>query len=226
MIALHNCDCYEFLKSLPDNSIDLIVTDPPYEKKSNGYYRGGGAFGTTNRTYHSNLDNKNLLNGVNTSILDEMMRVMKHVNIYIWCNKDQIRQYINYFQDYNVELLSWHKTNPVPTCNNKYLSDTEYLLFFRENGVKIYGEYKTKRKWYVTPTNKEDKKKYNHPTIKPLDIIENLIINSSQVGGVVLDPYMGSGTTGVACNKLGRAFIGCEIDKEYFDIAKNRIENE
>lgn len=103
------------------------------------------------------------------------------------------------------------------------MSDTEYLLFFRENGVKIYGTYQTKKKYYVSPTNKEDKQKYNHPTIKPLNIIENLIINSSKENDVVLDCFMGSGTTGVACKKLGRDFIGIEIDEKYFKIAEERI---
>ena len=71
--------------------------------------------------------------------------------------------------------------------------------------------------------NVKDKKLYSHPTIKPLNIIENLIINSSLRGGVVLDCFMGSGTTGVACKKLGRSFIGCEINEEYFKIAERRI---
>jgi len=218
-------NCLELIKDIPDNSIDLIVTDPPYEKKGNGYYHGGGAFGTNTRDYHSELDNKQLLNGVDNRILDELMRVMKKCNIYIWCNKQQLKKYNNYFESKgaNTELLTWHKTNPVPTCNNKYLSDTEYLLFFRENGVKIYGSYETKRKYYVTQTNKRDKKLYKHPTIKPLDIIENLIINSSIKGGAVLDPFMGSGTTAVACVNTDRHYIGFEISQEYCDIAKKRI---
>lgn len=70
----------------------------------------------------------------------------------------------------------------------------------------------------------EDKKLYKHPTIKPLNIIENLVINSSNENDVVLDCFMGSGTTGVACKKLNRKFIGIEIDEKYFEIAKNRIE--
>lgn len=227
MIDLKCGDCLELMKEIPDNSIDLVIIDPPYEKKGNGYYCGGGAFGSVNRKYHSELDGQQLLNGIDNYILDELVRVMKKCNIYIWCNKQQLRQYINYFEDkgYNTDLLTWHKTNPVPTCNNKYLSDTEYLLFFRENGVKIYGSYATKKKWYATPTNKDDKQKYNHPTIKPLDIIENLVINSSKENDTVLDCFMGSGTTGVACKELNRNFIGYEIDEKYFNIAKERIEN-
>ena len=224
-VNLYNGDCLEILKNIPDKSVDLVVTDPPYEKKGNGCYCGGGAFGSTNRTYHSDLDNKNLLNGIDNAYLDELVRVMKKVNIYIWCNKEQLLQYMEYFKDYNMELLTWHKTNPTPTCNNKYLSDTEYLLFFREKGVKIYGSYATKRKYYVTPTNKEDKDRYGHPTIKPLDIIQNLIINSSKEGDTILDCFMGSGTTGVACVNTGRKFIGMELDKQYFNIAQDRINN-
>ena len=226
MYKLYNGDCLEKLKQIKDNSIDLVIIDPPYEKKGNGYYCGGGSFGTNNREYHNQLDSNNLLNGIDNSVLDELTRVMKKGNIYIWCNKQQLRQYINYFEDkgYNTDLLTWHKTNPVPTCNNKYLSDTEYLLFFRENGVKIYGNYNTKKKYYVTPTNKKDKKTYNHPTVKPLNIIENLIINSSKEHDIILDCFMGSGTTGEACANTNRKFIGIELDNNYFNIASKRIE--
>ena len=156
-------------------------------------------------------------------ILQEFVRISKSVNIYLFCNKNQLLQYLEFFKDYNVDLLTWHKTNPTPTCNNKYLSDTEYILFFRDKGTKIYGNYHTKKKWYVTKSNVEDKKQWEHPTIKPLFIIENLIINSSLEGQTVLDCFMGSGTTGVACKKLNRNFIGIEIDEKYFNIAKERI---
>ena len=151
---------------------------------------------------------------------------MKKINTYIWCNKEQLKDYINYFTDKgcNLTLISWHKTNPLPACANKYLGDTEYCLFFREKGVKVYGEYKTKKTYYTTKVNKEDKKLYKHPTIKPLEIIKNLIINSSKEGDTILDCFMGSGTTGVACKELNRNFIGMEINEEYYEIAKNRIQ--
>ena len=218
-------DCMELLKDIPDKSIDLIIMDPPYKKKGNGYYAPGGAFGAKTREYHNELDNNQLLNGITDDVLDELVRVMKKINIYIWCNKEQLRQYIDYFENKgcNTDLLTWHKTNPVPTCNNKYLSDTEYLYHFKEKGVRIYGSYATKKKYYVTSTNKKDKELYNHPTIKPLEIISNLVINSSSENDVVLDPFMGSGTSGVACKLNNRNFIGMEINEEYFNIAQNRI---
>ena len=223
---IDNIDCLEGLKQIPDKSVDLIITDPPYDfmtKHKSNNYTGAGAFGKLGRTYHGELEKSNLITGINYDVLDELVRVMKKVNIYIWCNKEQIYKYLDYFKGYNMELITWHKTNPVPTCNNKYLSDTEYLLFFREKGVKVYGTYASKKKWYVTPTNKEDKDKYGHPTIKPVDIITNLIVNSSTPGAVVLDPYMGSGTTAVASVNTGRDFIGFELDEKYHAIAQQRV---
>ena len=92
--------------------------------------------------------------------------------------------------------------------------------------MKIYGTYETKKKYYVTATNKEDKRLYNHPTVKPLSIIENLVINSSSENDIILDCFMGSGTTGVAAKNLNRRFIGIELEKKYFDIAEKRINGE
>ena len=220
MINLYNDDCFKILKDIPDKSVDLVIIDPPYQIVAGG---GGGAFGSNKRDYHKAI--KTLSDGITNNVLDELVRVMKKVNIYIWCNKNQLKQFINYFEGLGAttDLLTWHKTNPIPTCNNKYLSDTEYLLYFRKDGVPMYGNYTTKKKYYVSATNVEDKKLYKHPTIKPLYIIKNLVINSSLENDTVLDCFMGSGTTGVACKELNRNFIGVEIDEEYFKIAEERI---
>lgn len=104
------------------------------------------------------------------------------------------------------------------------MTDTEYILFFREKGVKIYGEFKTKFTYYITPLNQSDKKKYGHPTIKPINIVTNLIVNSSLENGIVFDPFMGSGTTAVAAKKCGRNFIGYELDSDYYEICNKRLE--
>lgn len=225
-VALHKGDCLEFLKDIPDKSIDLVVTDPPYLLETDG----AGIFGTKSENYGGeryvmkNIDF--MKNGVSEDVLDELCRVLKKINIYIWCSQKQLPIFYKYFVEKkkcNWNLLTWHKSNPLPTCGNKYLTDTEYCLFFREKGVKVYGEYTTKLTYYVTPINSQDKKKYGHPTIKPLDIIQNLIINSSLEGDTVLDCFVGSGTTGVACINTNRNFIGIEIDEQYFNIAQERI---
>lgn len=243
-------DCLELIKGLPDNSVDLIVTDPPYVYKTD---KGGGAFGSNKRNYHSEYislyketgttketerlridankrkhrdEIKNLSNGFNISILDELDRVMKKTNIYVWCSKAQVRKILEYYEDKgcSIDILTWHKTNPTPTCNNTYLSDTEYCIFAREKGVKVYGSYATKKKYYVSPANVADKKLYNHPTIKPLEIIQNLIINSSLENDIILDPYLGSGTTAVACVNTGRHYIGFELNPKYYDTACKRLD--
>ena len=127
------------------------------------------------------------------------------------------------------DILCWHKTNALPTYKNKYLTDTEYYLYFRKGGYCDLSatdeRYENAKTFYISPLNQKDKKQYKHPTIKPLDLIEKFIKNSSHKGDIVLDCFMGSGTTGVACKKLERDFIGIEINKDYYEIAKNRIEN-
>lgn len=213
-------DCLELMKDIPDGSVDLIVTDPPYDVHAG---KGGGCFG--NRESYSDIES--ISNGFSEQILDEMCRVMKKINIYLFCSQKQLIPLLDYFvkkKGCNWNLLTWHKQNPIPACKNKYLSDTEFILFFREKGVKIHGEFSTKFTYYVTPLNQKDKKKYGHPTIKPLNILQNLIVNSSEEGGVVFDPFLGSGSTCVACVNTGRHYIGFEKEPKYFDIACQRLD--
>lgn len=214
-------DCLNLLKQLPDKSIDLVVTDPPYVIDN----KGGGLYTQEDKQYVKQLEG--IKDGFSTEVLDELCRVMKNINIYLWCSQKQLFPLIEYFVEgkkCNFNLITWHKTNPIPACGNKYLTDTEYCLFFREKGVKIYGEFSTKFTYYVTPLNQKDKKLYNHPTIKPLDIIQNLVVNSSLEGDIVLDPFLGSGTTAVACVNTGRHYIGFELDPQYYDIACKRLD--
>lgn len=155
--------------------------------------------------------------------------MLKNINAYFFCSQKQIIPLLDYFvkeKGCNYNLLSWHKTNPVPACGNKYLTDTEYILFFREKGVKVFGEFNTKFTYYVTPLNQADKKLYGHPTCKPVSIVKNLVINSSIEGDTILDPFMGSGTTAIACIRENRNFIGFELNEEYWRNACKRIEME
>lgn len=222
MIDLRCGDCLELMKNIPDGSVDLVLTDPPYMIET----VGAGIYKQSDKQYVKELDG--IKDGFDEKVFDEICRVMKKINVYFFCSQKQIVPLIDYFvkkKNCNWNILSWHKSNPVPACGNKYLTDTEFILFFREKGVKIYGEYKTKFTYYVTPLNQKDKKQYCHPTVKPIKILQNLIVNSTLENGVVLDCFMGSGSTGVACVNTNRNFIGIELDEGYFQIAKQRIEN-
>lgn len=213
-------DCLEGLKKIPDKSIDLIVTDPPYEIETTG----AGLYKQTDKQYIKELNS--MKDGFSKEILDELCRVLKKINVYFFCSQKQIIPLLDYFvkgKKCNYNIISWHKTNPIPACGNKYLTDTEFILFFRERGVKIYGEFHTKFTYYLTPLNQKDKKLYGHPTVKPLNIVRNFIINSSLPGDIVLDPFMGSGTTAVACLETDRHFIGFETNEDYYNIALSRI---
>ena len=219
---IYNEDSYKAIKNIPDKSIDLIIIDPPYLFESTG---GGGAFGKGRQRFHDDLEP--LSNGINHLILHELCRVMKKTNIYIFCNQKQVYQYLVYFhyiKKCNFDILTWHKLNPIPMCNNKYLSDTEYILFFREKGVPIYGSFSTKSKYYITSKNIKDKRKYGHPTIKPEEIINNFIVNSSKENDLVADFFLGSGTTAAVSKKLNRHYLGFEINPTYFNTAKKRLE--
>ena len=88
----------------------------------------------------------------------------------------------------------------------------------------MYGNYDTKKRIFTSPINKTDKKLYGHPTVKPVELITKYVINHSLENEIILDPFMGSGSTGVACINTNRNFIGMELDEKYFNIAKERIE--
>lgn len=220
--TIYNMDCFEGMKQMESGSVSLIIADPPYELQQ---CSGAGAFGRNNRDYYQGIDH--LQSGISDEILEECLRVCKHPNMYIFCSKDQIPQLLTFALNHGLkyDLLTWHKTNPVPTCNNKYLSDTEYIIFMR-NGANLYGSYNTKRKYFITPTNTEDKKAWKHPTPKPVSIIRTLIENSTKEDDVVLDPFMGSGTTAIAAMQGNRHYIGFELNKEYYDTSCKRIKLE
>ena len=216
---IYNIDCMEGLKLIDDNSIDLVIIDPPYLLNINNVKN------LSNMNRYAN-DLLNLKDGFDLKVLDLLIQKMKKINIYIYCSKRQVKDLLNYFSNKNCnhEILTCHKQNPSPLINNNYLPDTEYILFFREKGVKLYGNYHTKRKYYISLTNKVDKQKYKHPTIKPLELIEYHIENSSKEGDLILDCFAGSGTTLVGAINKNRRYIGFEIDKNYYEIAKKRIE--
>ena len=217
-----NCDCYEMIKNIPDKSVDLVYIDIPY------LFADGGSSTSPLSQRIKKLKQQDLASitkGIDYLILNEIIRILKKVNCFIWCSKEQILDIMNFFKnnDCMFEILTWNKTNPTPMTNNTYLPDIEYCLYFRESGVKLNDGYELKSKWYISPINKSDKDLYNHPTIKPLELVKRNILHTTQPNDIVLDCFCGSGTTCVACKETGRRYIGMEINKEYYEIAQKRI---
>lgn len=112
------------------------------------------------------------------------------------------------------------KKNPIPAYNNHHLSDLEYIIMIREDNT-YFSKHKNIddfRKWYLTSC-----KQRTHPSQKDIDIIKKFIKVSSKENDVILDPFLGSGTTAIACMELNREFIGYEINEEYYNIALKRL---
>lgn len=249
-------DCYEAIKFIPDKSVDCIYTDIPYLYEQGG--SGSSELGERTArkrlrlmgiddtiaeqngiTYGELLkqakkgnceqERESIENGIDYSIFDEFCRVLKNINLFIWCSKLQILDIMNYFvggKGCLFEILTWNKTNPTPQTNNCWLPDIEYCLYFREKGVvKLNDGYEHKSKWYVSGANKKDKDRFTHDTIKPLSLVQRHLQHATQPNDIVLDPFIGSGTTAVACKNLGRKYIGFEINPKWHKIACDRLNN-
>lgn len=222
---IYNEDCLIGIKKIPDNFIDLVIIDPPYLINNHNVKYDSDLARSINN-YNNELYKSNLTDGYDYRILEELLRVLKKVNIYIFCNGEQIPFYVRYFvldRKCKMDIIIWNKTNALPLFNNKYLSDKEYCLYFRKGGYCSPKNYEDAKTVFYYPINIKDKKKWGHPTIKPEELIRKLIRNSSKKGDIVLDCFMGSGTTAISCIKENRNYIGYEINKEFYEICLKRI---
>jgi len=218
-------DCLERMKEIPDGSVDMILTDPPYVLSKS---KGGGMMGKDGRKFMANMQDS-LKDGIDLkTLLPSFMSLFKSKKHYcgvFFCSNKQLVDYLHFAEENNFQygVGVWNKTNPAPLCNHKYLNDVEYWVYIKGEKSKILGNYGTKSMVYTSTGNSKESKIYNHPTVKPTPLVEKFLINHTSEFSTVIDPFMGSGTTGVACKNLGRKFIGIEMDEKYFEIAKKRI---
>ena len=149
---------------------------------------------------------------------------MKKFNAYIRTNKTLVPKYIQFAEEhwYKRELLLWLKSNPVPVFKGHYLIDKEYCVFIKEQWATFNSDlwYKNYFTYEIHPIWS---KKYNHPTVKPLEFIERIIKVSSNEWDTVLDCYLWSWTTAVACKNTNRNYIWIEINPEYVELAESRL---
>lgn len=213
-------DCLERMKEIPDASVDLCVSDIPYKLTGGG--KGDGV--NSKRPKGILQDNTQLMKVPKfKEWLPDLYRVMKDgTHIYLMCNFLNLNQLMNDVQDAGfktVNLLVWEKNNCTPS--QFYMKNCEYTLLIRKGGSKYInniGASKTVHKFDNIIGNKL------HPTEKPIELMKFYIENSSNKGDTVLDMFMGSGSTGVACLNANRSFIGIETDEKYFDIGVKRMQ--
>ena len=211
-VTIGNCelwhgDCREVLPLLPP--VDLVLTDPPYQISA----ASGGIGGR--RQYLTDIRG-NIDKGFDVSLLK------RFENWFVFCGKEQLPTMFGLVDGKRWMLITWNKPNPTPLVNNNYLPDTEYIFHCFEPG-RLFGEYRDRSRFIVYPV---EQNRFDHPTIKPLSVINKLINLGSQEGDIILDPFMGSGTTLRAAKDLGRKAIGIEIEEKYCEIAVKRLAQE
>lgn len=243
---IYNMDCLDGLKLLPENSIDLTVTSPPYDNLRS--YKG----------YSFDFE----------GIAKELFRVTKQGGVVVWIVADatikgsetgsSFKQAL-FFKECGFNLhdtMIWKKTNPIPLTHNRFEQSFEYMFVFSKGFPKTFNPIKipcvtkgqmrkrknsnkeegsaVRNRDEVTITKKQKIKgnvwempvsntKLNHPAVFPEQLAQDHIIAWSNEGDIVLDPFMVSGTTAKMAVKTGRKYIGFEISSEYCEIARNRL---
>lgn len=237
--TIYNEDCLETMKRMPDNFVDLIIADPPYNISKLNDQRDRSKLNSPimRRKKAVNYDFGEWDNMERAEFLEftdqwlkEVCRVLKDGGTIIsFFNKEDISYLGWQAKNYGVRtrtIISWHKTNPVPSFRKvNYLSACEFA-WIGSKGEKSwtmnFKQQKEMHNFFETP-NKSSYGKTIHPTEKPTALLQWLIEIHSNKGDLVHDPFMGSGTTAVACKNLNRNYIGSEISKEYCQIAENRL---
>lgn len=223
MIQIYNTDAIEWLKTLDNDSVDLIVSDPPYRVTQHGHSGLGGIFKT--KVGEDKKLNGKLFEHNEVDVNDyagELYRVLKpDSHCYIMTNDRNLQNFMNVFTNIGFnfcKLLIWDKQNKI--TNQYYMNQVEYILFMYKGRNKQINNCGTSN---LISVNNVKNKTHNHPTEKPVELMEILIKNSTNEGDLVLDPFVGVGATPVACQNLKRNFIGCELDKVYYDTTMERL---
>ena len=226
-------DCLEVMKTLPDNSVDVVVTSPPYNIKNstgNGLKNGSGG----------KWPQAVLLNGYNghsddmphaeyvawqRKCLEAMMRVLSLDGAIFYNHKWRVQNGL--LQDRSDivagfpvrQIIIWKRAGGINFNAGYFLPTYEVIYLIAKPDFKLAPKANAQGDVWDIPQARDNK----HPAPFPIELAQRCIAATNE--GVVLDPFMGSGTTGVACVQTGRDFIGIEIDPTYFDIATRRIEN-
>lgn len=224
--VIYNQDCLVGMKNMPDECVDLIVTDPPYRLTS----RGSG--GTMSGYWAGEKAKKGYVfahNDIDVSeYIGEFYRLLKdRSHCYIMCNNSNLPHFFDVISksEFNfVKLLVWDKCTKI--CGRYYMGQVEHIFLLRKGGDKPINDCGTSD--LLTFPNKKDKNVIGgniHDSQKPIGLFKTMIENSSSENDVVLDPFMGSGTCALACIESNRNYIGYELDKGYYDLINERIKS-
>lgn len=228
-------DCIKTMQSIPTETVDAVITDPPYniglfmhERNTNLKKMRENQFayaGWDNMEYKAWKRNMSRFLTQCARVLKKRGTLIMFMSIIKVADIIELATKLGFY--YKTTGV-WHKTNPMPrNMNLQFVNSTECWIYFIYKGTSgtFNNDGNVKHDFLESPVCPNSEKNFGkHPTQKPLKILKELIGCVTNEGEVVLDPFMGSGSTCVACDILRRRYIGIEIEEKYFDIANSRIQ--
>lgn len=241
-VILFHANCFDILPNLPEDSVDMVFADPPYFLSNGGITCHAGRMVSVNKGKWDVSKGKEENYLFTLRWLRECQRILTP-NGTIWVSgTSHIIYTVGYaMQDLGYRILNdivWFKVNPPPNLSCRYFThSTEIVLWAAKNKhSKHYFNYSLMKKlnnnrqmlslWSIKPPGPEEKKYGKHPTQKPIALLDRIVLASTRSGDIVLDPFSGSGTTGIAAIKENRQYIGIELEKDYLDISIKRIKDQ
>lgn len=234
MIKLYNDNCLNILKTLQAGSVDMIFADPPYNLSGQNYLTVQN--GKPVKLYKGDWDIIDDIDSFNYEWISECLRVLSD-NGTLWIsgtlhNHPSVGNILKKLNAWIINDIIWFKPNATPLLSKNRLAPATELIWLASKSKKYYFNYdlakqinggkQMKNLWIINA----ERHKTIHKTEKPESLLERIISLGSRENDLILDPFLGSGTTGVVAKRLNRRFIGVEIDKQYFDIARERIDKE
>ncbi|MBD0369237.1 MAG: site-specific DNA-methyltransferase [Pyrinomonadaceae bacterium] len=241
-IRLYQGDALELLRQAKEEMFDLIFADPPYFLSNDGITCQAGRMVSVNKGVWDKAATFETIHAFNMDWLRECRRLLKP-NGTIWVTGTSHNIYsVGYaLQTLGYKILNdiaWYKVNPPPNLSCRYFTHaTETIIWARREpkGRHTFNYDEMKREnrnkqmqslWHITPPTAREKRYGKHPTQKPEALLDRIIRASSNPHDMVLDPFCGSGTTGVVCARHGRRFVGFELETDFLKVASQRIEDE
>jgi DNA modification methylase len=204
-------NCFDLFADLEENSVDFVFTSPPYNRERNDKYT---YYNDALADYFEFLD----------SIVVEGLRVAKkHLFLNIqatYYNRQDVYKLIGKYADKIQNIIVWGKDNPMPSRGDSLTNAYEFFIVLGDEVLKSNTTYT--KNLIITSVN--SKMLSEHKAVMHQDVADWFIENFTTIGDIILDPFMGSGTTGISCKKFNRKYIGFEISNEYCELSKSRID--
>jgi site-specific DNA-methyltransferase (adenine-specific)/modification methylase len=209
---IENGDCLKLMKELPDKCVDVAFTSPPYNRKRNDKY---SFYDDTISDYYGFL----------LSTIENLRRIVKrHIILNVqtnYYNKKDIYRLIGTYADHIQNIIIWEKTNPMPASGTNITNAFEYFFVIGDKPLKANGTYVKN----IISTSVNSNMPKEHKAVMKKEVCDWFIKQFTNENDIVIDPFLGTGTTAVSCIEQGRHYIGFELEPKYFDICCKRLDD-